>query len=90
MDKNRKKKELQSRREFFKKAAKVALPIVGVAIMASLPFATVDASNTNCGGMCSNNCSGSCSNSCVQYCTQGCRTSCQSTCRGGCTSSNRY
>lgn len=32
MKKNEKNEELQSRREFFKKAAKSALPILGLAI----------------------------------------------------------
>lgn len=38
MKKNEKNEELQSRREFFKKAAKGALPILGLAIMATNPY----------------------------------------------------
>lgn len=41
----KKNEELQSRREFFKKAAKGALPIIAAAVMASAP-AVVKAANT--------------------------------------------
>ena len=34
---NKKKDELQNRREFFKKAAKGALPILGAIVMANVP-----------------------------------------------------
>ena len=37
MVKNEKNEELQSRREFFKKAAKGALPILGAVVLASAP-----------------------------------------------------
>ena len=38
MEKNKKKEELQSRRQFFKRAAKGALPILGAALLTQLPF----------------------------------------------------
>ena len=42
MEKNKQNEELQSRREFFKKAAKSALPILGAVVLASAPgIATV-------------------------------------------------
>lgn len=34
---NKKKDELQNRREFFKKAAKGALPILGAIVLANMP-----------------------------------------------------
>lgn len=37
MKKNEKNEELQSRREFFKKAAKGALPILGAIVLANAP-----------------------------------------------------
>lgn len=37
MEKNKQNEELQSRREFFKKAAKSALPILGAVVLASAP-----------------------------------------------------
>ena len=37
MKKNEKKEELQSRREFFKKAAKGALPILGAILLSGAP-----------------------------------------------------
>ena len=43
MSNSKKNEELQSRREFFKQAAKAALPVVGAAIMASVPFVKSEA-----------------------------------------------
>lgn len=38
MEKNKNNEELQSRREFFKKAAKSALPILGAVVLASTGY----------------------------------------------------
>ena len=38
MEKKNSNEELQSRREFFKKAAKAALPVVGAVVLSSLPI----------------------------------------------------
>ena len=62
MQKNKKNEELQSRREFFKKAAKRTLPIIGAAIIASNPM--VANAMDEMGGSesgCSTNCSVRCS-----------------------------
>ena len=97
MSNSKKNEELQSRREFFKQAAKAALPVVGAAIMASVPFAQANAMGCNyactgncyggCDGVCGGNCINTCSNSCSNYCT-GCRNTCSNgcynTCTGGC------
>jgi len=76
--------ELQSRREFFKKAAKAALPVVGAVVLASLPIAKSEA--TNCwGAACTTNCEGSCKNGC-----QGCSDSCYGSCMGSCNARSYY
>ena len=47
---NKKKDELQNRREFFKKAAKGALPILGAIVLANVPgiLKAADAHGTGC------------------------------------------
>lgn len=81
MDKKDKYEEIQSRREFFKNAAKSALPIFA-AILAANPIVGKAAEVST------NGCGMSCKFSCVGNCRGGCRTSCQgtcdTTCRGGC------
>ena len=99
MSKSKKNEELQSRREFFKQAAKAALPVVGAAIMASVPFAQANAMGCNyactgncyggCDGVCGGNCINTCSNSCSNYCT-GCRNTCSNGCYNTCTGGNYY
>lgn len=59
MKKNEKNEGLQSRREFFKKAAKGALPILGLAIMANVPMISNAAESEFCA--CSSDCKGACS-----------------------------
>lgn len=94
MEKNKKNEELQSRREFFKKAAKGALPILGAAILASNPIITKAAEETlDCNGSCSwgcgRVCSTGCSNSCSGSCAGGCKGGCSSSCSGTCAFSSR-
>ena len=91
MEKNKKNEELQSRREFFKKAAKGALPILGAIALAGVPNilnATEHAPN-NCSrygcGTCTG-CGASCKGSCYQYCEGGCKQ----TCHGGCKGRSKY
>lgn len=98
----KKNEELQSRREFFKKAAKGALPIIAAAVMASAP-AVVKAANTpmdcysgcvyGCEGGCNDSCYGSCKGGCNASCIQGncayfCTGSCKGSCSGSCSSYN--
>ena len=40
---NNKKEDLQSRREFFKSAAKAAIPVIGAVVLLSLPLAQTQA-----------------------------------------------
>ncbi len=71
---NKQNEELQSRREFFKKAAKVALPVVGAVVMASLPVQQAQAmgcAKYGC-GICTNTCTGDCKGGCRYTCTGGC------------------
>lgn len=83
MSNSKKNEELQSRREFFKQAAKAALPVVGAAIMASVPFVKSEAATGCTYGGCTNFCSG-CSGSCTGACTASCARSCSGACSGGC------
>ena len=54
MSNKKQNEELQSRREFFKKAAKAALPVVGAVVMASLP--NVMQAATGCHSTCMGYC----------------------------------
>lgn len=88
MENSKKKEELQSRREFFKSAAKAALPVLGAVVLASTPaLAQVCRCNSlqapsgpkrgsNCGSTCSGGCVGSCEGTCSATCNAQCRNSC--------------
>lgn len=86
MSNKKQNEELQSRREFFKKAAKAALPVIGSVVMASLPN-FMQAAETGCGLSCSNSCVAACKNSCVGYCENTCHSTCQGSCKLGCQNS---
>lgn len=77
-----KKEELQSRRRFFKQAAKAAIPVLSAVILAQLPVQPVIAA-TDCNGSCSGYCTGSCSDSCSGGCSGSCTGSCATGCIGG-------
>ena len=93
MEKNKKNEELQSRREFFKKAAKSTLPILGAIALAGTPAimkavevpmgCSADGCSATCATSCYNGCKGSC-----KGCT-GCNTTCQGFCKYGCYTSNK-
>lgn len=78
MENNKKNKELQSRREFFKNAAKGALPILGAVLLASAPVVTQAAEepmgcNHGCIRVCSGSlCQGTCQGGCKFTCARGC------------------
>ena len=76
---NKKNEELQSRREFFKKAAKAALPVVGAVVLGSLPIVDVEAQSCK-----------DCNNSCVWRCYQGCRADCKGLCTNSCDASCQH
>lgn len=92
MKKNDSKKELHSRREFFKRAAKGALPIIGAIILASAPSLLNAAEKTpmDCGYSCKGSCSGGCDGSCQWGCGGTCKGTCDSGCRTTCTSGCRW
>lgn len=80
------KKDIHSRREFFKKATKTVLPIIGLFILSS-PRQILQAKTPHgCkssyvdvgGGSCS-----SCYRTCKSSCSDAC-TSCQGNCEGDC------
>lgn len=80
MDKKNKNEELQSRREFFKKTAKGALPILGAVVLAGAPAivkATEPSDPMGCPrygcGVCTNSCSGCCKGGCNTTCSGGCK-----------------
>lgn len=82
--------ELQSRREFFKQAAKAALPVVGAMIMASVPFVETPAMtgcSGDCAGTCKGTCQSGCKNTCYNDCYNACKNTCDYTCRGTCSGS---
>lgn len=83
MEKKMNNEELQSRREFFKSAAKVALPVVAAAVMANTP-AIVKASEVEMG--CKYGCTGVCYTSACQGTCQG---GCRFTCSGNCQNTNK-
>ena len=100
MKKNVKRDELQSRREFFKKAGKGVLPILSAIVLASTPtiLKAKDAApqwcRFGCAGFCAGQCYSSCvggcygnCTGCVAYCKQGCigcAVACNSNCSGSC------
>lgn len=91
MKKNQ-KEELQSRREFFKKAAKGALPILGAIVMAGTPVFVKAAEKTptectGCSYSCYHNCYSGCDRTCYGTCKGTCQESCKGTCRGTCSGS---
>ena len=80
------KKEIQSRREFFKSAAKKALPVVGAIAVTQLPFLS-EAHESHYTMGCSDSCYGNCYGDCSGTCYTGCTGSCNGSCRGGCQNS---
>lgn len=87
MDKKMNNKELLSRREFFKKAAKSTLPILGAVVLAGAP-AKVNATEQipqGCYGSCSGTCRGGCEGcqgGCKGSCSQACSSNCFTACKG--------
>ncbi len=78
--------ELQSRREFFKEAAKKVLPVIGAIALASSPIIAQAAEKTpmGCNSYCTQHCSAGCATSCSGRCQSDCQGSCKGGCGGGC------
>lgn len=85
MSNKKSSEELQSRREFFKKAAKAALPVVGAVVLSSLPILKSEAATGCYMGGCVYDCEGSCNGGC-----QGCQDSCYGSCKGTCNAQAYY
>lgn len=96
MKKTNKSEELQSRREFFKKAAKSALPILAAVALASAPNIIRASKSTplgcdyKCVNSCSDRCDGSCRTGCYLGCKEYCKGGCTGGCKSGCTLGSRY
>ncbi|MBP3743995.1 MAG: Cys-Xaa-Xaa-Xaa repeat radical SAM target protein [Prevotella sp.] len=82
MKTKKKNAELQSRRDFFKKAAKSALPILGAVVLAGIPNIQTLAEQTPMG--CSYNCSSTCQGTCDGTCRTGCQSTCYTQCYSHC------
>ena len=83
MHNNKKNEELQTRREFFKKAAKGALPILGAIVLAGAP-GVINAAREQVAMGCKYNCEGACTGGCKSTCHYGCDGTCKGGCAGSC------
>lgn len=81
--KENKKEEVQSRREFFKSAAKKALPILGAIALTQLPF-VAKSHESKITQDCSVYCAGGCRDTCRDSCQETCRGNCVGTCNERC------
>ena len=90
--KSTKSEETQSRREFFKTAAKAALPVLGAVLLSQVAVAPALATTQcdGCSGACVNSCEGTCSGSCRGTCDASCQGTCEGSCRSGCGDNCRY
>lgn len=84
MSNKKSSEELQSRREFFKKAAKAALPVVGAVVLSSLPILKSEAATGCYNNGCYTLCEGGCKFNCTGECKHSCMQSCYGTCSAGC------
>ena len=84
MKEENKNEELQSRRQFFKSAAKATLPVLGVVVFSQLPIKSFASTgcNTGCQGGCRTLCEEGCSHSCNGNCKDTCSGHCNTTCKG--------
>lgn len=89
MEKNKKKEELQTRRMFFKKAAKSAIPILVAIAFTQMPFLSNAHDSKRAMGCSYNSCSGGCASSCYKSCSGGCHKTCKDRCDNTCTGCDR-
>lgn len=71
---NGENKNLQGRREFFKKAAKKALPIMGIIVLSTTPFHLNAMQSSTCADK---TCMNTCEGNCTKWCNGTCHTSCE-------------
>lgn len=96
MKEENKNEELKSRRDFFRNAAKAALPILGAIALSNVPLISKatetemgcgycnNGCDVTCTGGCDRSCSGSCYNRCLGSCSGSCYNTCHGSCSGGC------
>ena len=85
MNNKSKNEELQSRRQFFKKTAKGALPILGALLLPQVFTSfTANAAETGCDGHCRQHCSSGCQGGCSGSCGNTCKGTCAGNCGGSC------
>lgn len=86
MKKNKNNEGLHSRREFFKKAVKGVLPVLGVIALVNVPtiIKAADEPITDCGSSCYGACYSSCKGECYRSCQEYCINTCKGTCSGRC------
>ena len=91
MEKKNRNEELQSRREFFKRAAKGALPILAAVVLAGTPtiMKAAEKAPMGCNNSCSVGCGVGCAGHCTGTCSAACRDRCQRHCDDGCYNSCR-
>ena len=91
MEKQNKKEEILSRREFFKNAAKKGLPIMAAIALVNIPITSQalgyksEKGCEDCWGKCDGSCYSTCKGTCEGSCLKGCKTSCYGTCDSTCT-----
>ena len=79
--------EIQNRRDFFKEAAKKALPIIGAVAFLSNPVIAkaIEKEPLGCEtSACKGSCAYTCLKTCEGKCSGGCKGSCQGTCDATC------
>ncbi len=86
--------EVQSRREFFRSAKRIILPILGSVIVFNHPLwvkaMITECQCTSCVGSCMGGCKDLCMGTCTGTCCNTCRgtcISCSGTCKGTCLNS---
>ena len=91
MEKQKEKDEIQSRREFFKNAARKGLPLLAAIALTSLPIISQAheskielGCNEGCYGSCYGGCYYTCKNSCDSTCKGTCELSCEGSCKDTC------
>ena len=88
-----KNEEFQSRRDFFKKAGKGILPVLGIMMLSNIPSIVTAAEktpsgcDTNCQNGCAQDCFTGCEGKCADHCAHSCSENCVGSCRGRCINS---
>lgn len=79
------KKDILSRREFFKSSFEKVLPILAATALLSNPlFLSAHHMSNACEGSCSGTCAGTCEGLCAKGCTAACAGNCEGTCKESC------